>query len=208
MTPGIPSNSAASNSEPRFCRTCRRALTRRTSPTGMDTFIHAIQLRGGNVDHPTSPAPVSEVPDPIIECDFCSHPEPQWVYQCADQHTDPRIVTSRTISAYDYRHRHRAARTLKTKTTAGTRQEWGQHWTACDGCAQFIERRDVYGLVTRVADSMPKKFTRGARLPRVRAELHANYTTVLATLAPGRGRVNSSHPLGIWDVPEQDSPTE
>lgn len=168
MTLSTPPDGTPSSSEPKFCRACRRALSRRTSPTGMDTFVHAIQLRGGAVDHLASPVPISQISDPILECDFCSQPS-EWVYVCADQNTEPRIVTSRTISARDYRNRHNAARTLRAKTTAGMRQVWGERWMACDDCAGIIERKDLYGLIARVADVMPKKFTRGPRLARVRA---------------------------------------
>ncbi|MBT8227501.1 MAG: hypothetical protein HKP61_20205 [Dactylosporangium sp.] len=38
--------------------------------------------------------------------------------------------------------------------------------------------------------------TRGSRLAQTRRQLHAAFTTVLATLLPGRGRIT---PEGTWD---------
>jgi hypothetical protein len=82
---------------------------------------------------------------------------------------------------------------------------WGQRWSACDGCAALIEHRDLMGLIARVTDAMPAKLTRGKKLLLTRGLLHDNYTTVFATLRPGRGRITSGHPLGVWDPPGEDS---
>ncbi len=189
-----------------YCRTCRRALNVHTSPSGPVSYRHAEELRGGTVDHPADPVPLTELADPLIECDFCSRPGAAFSYVCADQVTESRLVTTRTVDAHDYHHRHRAARTLSVTTAPGATQVWGQRWAACDGCAELIERRDLYGLVGRVADEMPAKYTRGNRLARTRGELHANYSNVFATLQPGRGRITPGHPLGVWEPTEP--PTE
>jgi hypothetical protein len=180
-----------------YCRTCRRPLHRRTSPTGVDTFVHKTDLRGLASDHPAEPVPVEQVMDPVTECDFCSQPDPVWLYECADQHTDARIVTARTVDLRDYHRRHHAARTRSIATTPALVQRWGKRWSACQGCAVLIEQRDLYGLISWVTEAVPAKYTRGKRLPRVRADLHATYTTVLATLAPERGRIIPDHPLGV-----------
>jgi hypothetical protein len=189
---------------PPYCRTCRRALQRRLSASGVLDFIHAIEQRGGSSDHPADPAPLTEIVDPIIECDFCSAPGATWIYWCADQRTDTQIVTSRTVALHDYQRRHLAARTHSVETSAGPSQMWGERWSACEDCATLIERRDLMGLISRVTDAMPAKYTRGKKLLRVRGELHANYSTVFATLRPGRGRITSTHPLGVWNTPNED----
>ena len=85
---------------------------------------------------------------------------------------------------------------------------WGERWSACDCCAALIETRDLMGLISRVTDAMPAKYTRGKKLVRVRGDLHANYSTVLATLRPGRGRITSEHPLGDWDSPGESGPAD
>jgi hypothetical protein len=189
---------------PPYCRTCRRALQRRLLPSGVVDFIHAAEQRGGTSDHPANPAPLTEIVDPIIECDFCSHPDAVWIYVCADQQTDTRIVTSRTVGLHDYQHRHHAARTRGVETTAGPAQRWGQRWGACEGCAALIESRDLMRLIARVTDAMPAKLTRGKKLVQVRGRLHDNYSTVFATLRPDRGWITSGHPLGVWDPPGED----
>jgi hypothetical protein len=191
---------------PPYCRTCRRALQRRLSPGGVLDVIHAAEQRGETSDHPADPAPITEIVDPIIECDFCSAPDATWIYWCADQRTDTQIVTSRTVALHDYQRRHLAARTRSVETSAGPSQMWGERWSACEGCATLIETRDLLGLIWRVTDAMPAKYTRGKKLLRVRGDLHANYSTVLATLRPGRARITAEHPLGVWEPPDDQQP--
>ena len=191
---------------PPYCRTCRRALHRRESPNGVVDFLHPAEQRGAPSDHPADPAPVTEIVDPIIDCDFCSAAGAAWIYWCADQRTDTQIVTSRTVGLHDYRRRHLAARTRSVETTAGPSQLWGERWSACESCATLIESRDLMGLISQVTNAMPAKYIRGKNLPRVRGQLHATYSTVLATLRPGRGRITPTHPLGHWE-PTADGST-
>ncbi|GAA1811012.1 hypothetical protein GCM10009682_35740 [Luedemannella flava] len=184
---------------PTYCRTCRRALNRWETAGGQVDFIHAAEQRGASTDHPARPAPITEITDPIIECDFCSATGATWIYVCADQETDTRIVTSKTVDLRDYHQRHHAARTRNVQTTAGPLSRWGTRWSACTPCAERIEDRDLMGLIARVTDAMPAKFTRGKKLVSVRGLLHENYSTVFATMRPGRGRIIPQHPLGVWD---------
>jgi hypothetical protein len=172
----------------------------RLSPSGIVDFIHAAEQRGGTSDHPADPAPLTEIVDPIIECDFCSAPDAAWIYWCADQQTDTQIVTSRTVSLHDYQRRHLAARTRRVETSAGPSQMWGERWSACESCADLIETRDLMGLISRVTDAMPAKYTRRKKLVQVRGLMHANYSTVFATLRPGRGRITPGTPLGVWQA--------
>jgi hypothetical protein len=191
--------------EIRYCRTCRRALNQHTTPTGQVTYRHA-EHRASVADHPPAPVPLAEIPDPIIECDYCSRPDAAFVYVCGDQDTRADRVTGRVVSARDYQRRHHAARTLRTHTAPGLTQSWGQRWSACHGCAALIDARDLLGLIARVIDTMPARFTRRSRLARTRAHLHTTYTTVFATLQPGRGRITPDHPLGAWEPPEDTTP--
>lgn len=188
-----------------YCRRCRRAVNTRTGPTGV-TYVHAVEVRGETVDHRPDPAPVTEITDPLIECDFCSTPDAAWIYRCADQHTDVHTVTRRVVDAADYRDRHHAARTRRTETEHAITQAWGEQWSACNGCAELIEARDLYGLISRVVDAMPAKLTRGNRLVRVRGQLHHTYKAVFDTLAPGRGRIEPGHPLGVWPQSPDGTP--
>ncbi len=211
MTPdaGLPASAPTTGDALRYCRTCRRALNSKTASSGRVTYHHAAELRGAVSDHAADPVPLTELNDPVMECDFCSRPDPAWTHVCADQHTEVRKVTARVVGARDYRDRHGAARVLRTETEPGLTQAWGQRWAACEGCAALIEQRDLYGLVGRVADAMPAKYTRGNRLARTRGELHANYSNVFATLQPGRGRITPEHPLGVWEptnAPAGDNP--
>ncbi|GIJ49766.1 hypothetical protein Val02_66520 [Virgisporangium aliadipatigenens] len=180
-----------------FCRQCRRAVNTYAGMTGV-TYLHTIELRGGTADHRPDPAPVTEIADPLIECDFCSASDAAWIYRCADQHTDIRTVTTRVVRLGDYRDRHDAARARRVETAPGLTQAWGEQWAACAGCGQLVEERDLYGLIRRVVEAMPPKLTRGNRLLRVRGTLHTTYSAVFDTLIPGRGRIEPGHPLGVW----------
>ena len=185
-----------------YCRTCRRALNVQASPAGKVTYRHSEELRGDTVDHPADPAPLAELDNPVMECDFCSRPDPAWCYLTGDQTTESRVVTSRAVGVRDYQRRHHAARTRSVTTAAGLTQQWGQRWAACEDCSTLIEAGDLYGLISRVADAMPAKYTRGAKLARVRGELHATFSNVLACLQPGRGRITPDQPLGMWEPAE------
>ena len=88
-------------------------------------------------------------------------------------------------------------------TAPALTQQWGQRWAACEGCAELIEASDLYGLIGRVADAMPAKYTRGNRLARVRGELHTTFSNVLGCLQPGRGRITPDQPLGVWEPVER-----
>ncbi|MDG4829981.1 hypothetical protein O7627_11795 [Solwaraspora sp. WMMD1047] len=188
-----------------YCRTCRRALNQHTS-AGRLTFHHAAEMRGGTVDHPAVPVPLTELADPLIECDFCSAPDAAWIYLTADRATDVRKVTSVRVNAADYRDRHRAARVHRVDTAHAFTQQWGQRWTACHGCATLIDQRDLYALISRVSDAMPAKMRRGNRLARLRGQLHSLYSDLFATLTPGRGGITPGHPLGIWPDPSDGAP--
>lgn len=189
-----------------YCRTCRRALNRLTS-SGIVRWVHATELRGEQVDHPAAPVRLTDLADPLIECDFCSHGTPTTVYLCADRHTHVDRVTKRVVGLSDYRRRHHAARTRRVETEPGITQAWGQRWSACDQCAALVEQRDLYRLIRRVTDHMPPKFTRRNRLATTRAHLLAHYSDMLDTLLPGAGRITAEHPLGVWDNPPPDEAT-
>jgi hypothetical protein len=191
-----------------YCRTCRRALNVEVSPAGSVSLRHSEELRGETVDHPADPVPLTALDNPLMVCDFCCRPDPAWCYETGDQTTESRVVTSRTVGVGDYRRRHGAARARNVTTGPGRTQQWGQRWSACQGCAELIEARDVYGLVGRVADAMPAKYTRGNRLARVRGELHGTFSNVLAGLHPGRGRITPEHPLGVWVPAEPPAATD
>lgn len=190
---------SASMPESLYCLRCRRGVNTRVNSLGIVVqYLHAAEQRGLRSDHDPEPVPVTEILDPIIECDFCSTPDAAWIYRCANQFSEHRRVTERVVGVSDYRSRHGAARARRTDTEHAFTQAWGERWSACGDCAELIEARDLYGLIRCVVDSLPAKFTRGKHLVRVRGELHDTYSEVFDTLAPGRGRIAPGHLLGIW----------
>jgi hypothetical protein len=185
-----------------YCRTCRRALSVYTGPHGQVKLLHAVETRGQQVDHRPDPVPLSEMTDPIIECDFCGGTATV-VYLVADQETRIDPTTRRVVGWGDYQRRHHAARTRRTETTPGITNVWGTRWTACPDCAAHVDAGDLYGLITRATESMPRKYTRGKRLPHMRGLLHNFYSGLFDNRPLRRGQITPEHPLGLWD----DQPT-
>jgi len=181
-----------------YCRVCHRALNIRLSATGTVSYHHATDLQGDVSGHRPDPVPGTELADPVLVCDICNRPDPAWTYLCADQFTESQLVTTRVVGLGDYHRRHGAARTLRAETTPGITQAWGTRWAVCSPCAALIEAKDLYGLVRRATETLPPNLTRGKQLPQVRGRLHATFSTVLHTRAPGRGRITPNNPLGIW----------
>lgn len=181
-----------------YCRTCRRALDvfQPGDPDRPDSYQHPVKAGRPAPDHAPLPVPLSELADPILECDFCSHEGTAWIYTFANFSSGGNDITEIRYGAADYRQRHHAARVRAVKTTPAPGRVLGEDWSACDLCAELIEARDVLGLVRRVVDALPPKVTRGNRLPRVRAEIVTTYEAMFPTLQPGRRRVTAEHPLG------------
>jgi hypothetical protein len=153
------------------------------------------------------PVPLSELGAAArMVCDACSTPSPSYVYIFGEQTTSHDPIVARVVSHGDYLTRHSAARTRRVTTTPGITQNWGQRWALCTPCADLVDHGDVYGLVGRVCDAMPAKYTRGQRLVRVRGELHATYTHLIATRQPGRGLITAEHPLGLWPTNPEEKP--
>lgn len=196
MNPGMNSGSEeAAAPAQMFCRTCRKPLNTRTR-AGRVEYLHAEQLRGGTGDHHAEPATAAELGTVVLVCDFCSATDPIWIYTGGNQETDIRVMTTAVVDLGDYQRRHRAARTVRADTETGPLQQWGQWWTACDDCAAHLDARNLYGLIGRVVDTMPAKYRHGNRLAQTRANLHALYSPLFATLQPGREAITDEHPLG------------
>jgi len=200
-----PTPHEPSPTEVMYCRCCRRAVNTRTGAAGV-IYLHAAEVRGEPVNHRADPVPIADIDDPLIECDFCSAPKAVWVYRCADQRADLHRVTAQVLDLRDYHHRHHAARARRVETEYALTQAVGEQWATCAGCADLIEARDLYGLIRRVTEALPTKLTRGKRLVRLRGELHTLYTAVFDTLAPGRGRIEPDHPLGLWPSATDGTP--
>lgn len=188
-----------------YCATCRRALSVYTGPHGQVKLLHAVETRGQQVDHRPDPIPLSELADPIIECDFCGGTAAV-VYLVPDQETRIDPTVRRVVGWGDYQRRHHAARTRRTETAPGITNVWGTRWTACPGCAARVDAGDLYGLITRATDSMPRKYTRGKRLPHMRGLLHNFYSGLFEGRPLRRGQISSEHPLGLWDDPPAGGP--
>ncbi|WP_051090559.1 hypothetical protein [Micromonospora sp. CNB394] len=140
---GALGSTSASMPESLYCLRCRRGVNIRVNGLGVVVqYLHAAEQRGQRSDHDPEPVPVTEVPDPIIECDFCSAPDAAWIYRCANQFSEHRRVTGRVVGVSDYRSRHGAARVRRTDTEHAFTQAWGERWSACGGCADLIEARD------------------------------------------------------------------
>jgi hypothetical protein len=83
--------------------------------------------------HPqfTTAPPATQSP---LLCDFCSEPEPSWVYPCRDIVLIPLDAPPEE----------------KSYVSEGD-------WLACDGCSPFIERGDWTGLIDRNAPLLAER---------------------------------------------------
>jgi hypothetical protein len=147
--------------DPHVCQTCHRRLTwHETTVGGHDA--------GGRWEHGVAadhePQPVreadSDTPTEIL-CDFCSSPDPIWVYRAARQ----------TMVIENDRHRYEAS------------DDGG--WLACAGCAGFIDRLDTPGLVNRVAKAMAGKhpeFATDSERRLLKRMLTEQYDSLLRTV--------------------------
>lgn len=169
-----------------YCKVCKQALSKLTRD-GRVTWLH----RGEHEpDHAPDPAPLAEVPDAQMFCDFCSTPNPTWFYDCeapilVQREQSPRIVgEGQHTGRYDKRLREvstREARRWGTSGTDGVTTNAGETWSACNDCASYIDADDMYGLISRVVAAMPAKRSAGKKLAPLRGELAGFYTGFFAT---------------------------
>lgn len=186
------------DTDAKYCLACGLALERVTS-RGFVQYAHGAQMLGRITDHAAVAIPLSEHPNPIIKCDFCSEPHAQWAYVRDSQTTVLRAITKEVVSQRDYRDRHWAARKLRTETGGpGTSINSGERWAACEHCAKFIEERDIYGLISHVLSGMPAKYNRGRLLIETRGKLLDNFSAMFTSLRPGRGQITRENPRGLW----------
>lgn len=93
------------------CRQCREPLHRITAADGVDIWHHRDRH-----DHSEQPVPALETTAVSTVCDFCSSPNPPWVYPVdAGQYQASGFTVSVTVNS----------------------DGW---WTACDRCADLIDR--------------------------------------------------------------------
>lgn len=164
-----------------YCRACKTALATFTEgATGNRTYLHELQPPDG---HEPDPVALAELPDALMRCDFCGATEVRWVYPTANVTRTPRVITSQTVGASDYRDRHGAARVRSVQTAKGITSNLGSDWAACNPCADTIEARDLMGLMQRAVDGLPRKATNNPRrLAAIRGQMRAVYEPLLETL--------------------------
>ncbi|MEU7906397.1 hypothetical protein [Actinoplanes sp. NPDC049118] len=169
MTTG---NTTGDASARRFaCRTCASPLNRHAEwPSGIVSFEHPIWQRA---DHPPVPVPADAVEATYV-CDFCSDAKILFVYATA----------------------HRVQ--LHVDTGQGTYvRDYGTRWSACFECAEYVESRNLHGLLDRI-------LTHGmAFAPEAHEHLSVVLEQVLATLDPGRELAVS----GRWEPHPLPAPT-
>jgi hypothetical protein len=177
-----------------YCRVCKTALNLHTGPAG-NYYEHA---RREFDDHTPEPVPVSTLKGAQTFCDFCSAPNPAWVYSTVGLTREQRFGQTQTVSMADYWDQHNAARVRSS--SGGTRfsAHLGETWASCEDCANLIDVKDLLALIWRVTNAMPTKLTKsGRRLPEIRGELTEVYGTLFATIAakvPNPMKVSDANP--------------
>lgn len=182
-----------------YCQVCRESLMRVTTE-GVVSYIHALKLRREPADHNPKVVPLSALNgDPVMECDVCSAPDPIWIYVCDDQLDETKRVTAEVRNTREYQERYLAARVRRVDTEGKFTKGYGKRWTACDRCADAIERRAILDLVYWATQGLPSRFTRPKRLADTRAHIRRTFEHLLDTLHPGRGHILPGRPEGVWE---------
>lgn len=163
-----------------YCRRCRRAVNVLTRG-GNTVHIHGAAGRM-RFDHEPDPVPIGEIQDPIIECDFCSGDPCMWTYLTEHLVTEYRQRTASYVSRTEYVERGPAARSYRDERRKVMDSHLDSAWAACATCAELVEARDIPRLVTRVAEALPAKVTRGSRMLEVRGQLYQVYEQLLPTI--------------------------
>jgi hypothetical protein len=189
-----------------YCRVCKYALNLYL-PTGSSIarLQHAIDPSDGHIP---GPVPLAQLPDAIQCCDFCATGIVTFVYVTSEDYIrqETRVV-KRWVTRRDQLEHGSAARSRRTETEEGHRHLFGRRHACCPGCAILIEQEDLPRLVTRVVETLPAKFQRGNRLVKARSQLCADFGHVLDHRLPGRYRITSTAPLGVWEPgPARDNP--
>ena len=164
-----------------MCATCKRLLAWWRSATGPLEWRHGRRLLAADGHMPVPVAPDDTV---ITVCDFCSVNRPAWVYFTSA----PTGSIERTIEAKGREERHRFARDweqiVQPGQIAGTfDSRYDEGWAACDGCARFIEKRDINRLISHVKATV--RTALGVR-SQTRDSLAVQWKEFFATVQPGR----------------------
>lgn len=137
------------------CAVCRRPLNR-LDIGGQPRWLH-VGADTGAAPHQPQPVPAEQIHDLAQACDFCSEPDPVWLYR-----SDPITV-------------------LAVADDRALQINLGERWAACTGCAELIETRDAAGLLARAAAGVSAH--RGQAPIREIRTIHAAF---LAIRRPGR----------------------
>src|SRR5262245_60743231 len=154
-----------------YCRTCGYALERLHGALG-ERWLH---MRADRRDHAPDPAPIDEIEVVHTLCDFCSTPDPAWVYPTANVTTAEALIDLETVRLGDYRDQHNAARVVSRSGEGSLHRNLGDWWSACVDCAPFLEKKDLMGLLGRVVESLPGRYRRASRIAETRARIRQSY---------------------------------
>lgn len=181
------------------CRTCAEPLN---SWHPFHDPDHIEWRHGGDParDHPPAPTPSAETPVVHQICDFCSDTGVRWIYHTK---TEISIITAQpTYTGNQERHRinrHYEHVTPEEGTPIDQRHDvFSTGWAACDDCADYVEVRDVEGLITRLRRHQPDIFA-----TRSRTILRRLYQPLFRSIR-GRYRVN---PTTGHELPDENPPT-
>lgn len=168
--------------EPTYCATCRSALHVMVGQTGV-RYLHKRDLSGdrGTINHEPQPVLLSELPNPEMECDFCSAPSPTYLYRTDEYSASHFVPEERIVGLAEHRDKSYAAHSIREEGYRIT-STTDTGWTACVDCAALVDDRDLNGLVQRVTEAMPAKLTRGKKLIAVRGRLFEMYGHLFETL--------------------------
>lgn len=164
-----------------MCGTCHKPLSKwREHASAPVVWRH-----GHRTLAPDGHAPQPMPPDDsmVMVCDFCSVHRPVWLYRTA-------VPTGAVKVEVEPKGREEVMQFAREwgqvvqpgQVTSGTEHIYDENWAACEGCAPFIDRRDINRLISHVKATV----SAAGHRPQTRDWLASQWREFFATVLPGR----------------------
>lgn len=141
-----------------ICRTCAEPLT---SWHPFDQPDRVEWRHGGDPDRDHPPAPTARAETLVVHqhCDFCGDTGVRWIYHADNEIS--HILATPTFTGKDIRHRLNKDWDRVTAEQAAAIDHRLDVFST--GCADYLELRDIEGLITRLRRHKPDTFAQLAR---------------------------------------------
>lgn len=180
------------------CRTCAEPLN---SWHPFDQPDHIEWQHGSDPDRDHPPAPIPRTENLVVHqiCDFCADTSVRWIYHTETEMS--HILATPTFTGKDHRHRLNKDWDHVTAEQAAAIDHrldvFSTGWAACHDCADYLELRDMEGLITRLRRHKPDPFAQLAR-----NVLRRIYRPLFRSIR----RRTTVNPITGHELPDEDPP--